>query len=436
MSTILTLPNETLSHILSYSLPRKECQVWEWIGIMSQTCRSFRQIAQTQHVPTCMYLSDFEQYQRLAGGIIVDARVGILQSLLRYSWKRTYLKELHCNWSSVLPQGARRLRNNDVHEGTIRILLRTFLTTPASLPALEWIDINLQSDLNSVFNLIDAETLRGMPSALPSLKKLCLCNCFNHNREDNREEPGMEWMDDYSPEALRQFFVSLQTPLESISLMELCCMSDAHVEAFLPIVGEHLTRLELTCCHYFDSEDYDESLLTDRSALCIAKHCTNLESCAMVESDITAAGLQHVLSNNPHIVTLDLSNSFQLDTSVVAVISRYLPKIRKIRNYWSRFTNWLTDDSLMALVDALSRNSGGMCLDLIGLQSEDTLTARGMEYAIKKGVKEIEIDERSEGDLWSFLSPLSDVTITEPPYIYYIEGSSCGASATEWLIRC
>ena len=90
----------------------------------------------------------------------------------------------------------------------------------------------------------------------------------------------------------------------------------------------------------------------------------------------------------------------------------------------------------MALVDALSRNSGGMCLDLIGLQSEDTLTARGMEYAIKKGVKEIEIDERSEGDLWSFLSPLSDVTITEPPYIYYIEGSSCGASATEWLIRC
>ena len=129
MSTLPTLPNETLSHILSYSLPRKECQVWEWIGIISQTCRSFRRIAQT-HVPTCMYLSDFKQYQRLAGGNIVDARVGILQSLLRYSWKRVYLKELHCNWSSVLPQGhdVLRVRNNE-HEEGIRLLLRTFLTT-------------------------------------------------------------------------------------------------------------------------------------------------------------------------------------------------------------------------------------------------------------------------------------------------------------------
>ena len=403
---------------------------------MSQTCRSFRQIAQTQHVPTCMYLSDFEQYQRLAGGIIVDARVGILQSLHRYSWKHMYLKELHCNWSSVLPQGARRLRYNDVHEG-IRILLRTFLTTPASLPALEWIDINLQSDLNSVFNLIDAETLRGMPSALPSLKKLCLCNCFNHDLHE-AEEPTMEWMDDYSPEVLKHFFMSLQTPLESISLMELFCMSDAHVEAFLPIVGKHLTRLELTCCHYVDEEGYEVNRLTDRSALCIAQHCTNLESFAMVESDITAAGLQHVLSNNPRIVTLDLSNSYQLDTSVVAVISRYLPKLRKIRNYWSS-CKWLTDDSLITLVDALSKNPGGMCLDLIGLQSEDTLTTRGLWYAIKKGVKEIEIDENSEVDLSSFLPPPSDIsytatyTVTEPHYSYHIEGSSCGASDSEWI---
>ena len=105
-----------------------------------------------------------------------------------------YLKELHCNWSSVLPLDGRNYSNSNRNnvEG-IRILFRTFLTTPASLPALEWIDINLQSDLNSEFNLIDAETLRGMPSALPSLKKLCLCNCFNHDREE--QEPD-EWMDD------------------------------------------------------------------------------------------------------------------------------------------------------------------------------------------------------------------------------------------------
>ena len=359
---------------------------------MSQTCRSFRQIAQTQYVPKCMYLSDFEQYQRLDGGIIVDARVGILQSLLRYSWKRMCLKELHCNWSSVLGfSRSDRDWRREMHEG-IRLLLRTFLATPEE-----------------------------MPSALPSLKTICLCNCFNHDRDVM--QPGV-WMYDYSTEVLRQFFMSLQTPLESISLMGLCSMSDTHVEAFLPIVGKYLTRLELTRCHYA------EHGLTDRSALCIARHCTNLESFAMVESNITAAGLQHVLMNNPHIVSLDLSNSTQLDTSVVAVISRYLPKIRKIRNYWAIGT-WLTDDSLIALVDALSKNPGGMCLDLIGLQSEDTLTARGLDYAIGKGLKEIEVDHL--GRISELLLGSSEVTVTEPLYSYNMDGSSCGASSIEWM---
>ena len=39
---LLSLPDEALNNIISYSLPRKESLVWEWIGILGQTCTSLR----------------------------------------------------------------------------------------------------------------------------------------------------------------------------------------------------------------------------------------------------------------------------------------------------------------------------------------------------------------------------------------------------------
>ena len=426
MPTLLTLPEEALLHILSYSLPRNECQIWEWIGIFNQTCRAFQPMTES-FLPTSINLADFEHYHKIDGTSYseYDARVSFMQSIHDYSWKRMKLKEFHWIWGS---DGWMGNTMGETHE-SIRLLLQSlltepsslpsFLTEPSSLPSLEWLDIELQSDNVdiSTFHIIDAKTLRGIPTALPSLKRLCLCNCF-------KEEEIV------GPYVLKTFFECMQTPLESLSLGNVEWMTDAHVEAFMPVVGRHLIRLELVDCMESIDELQDPMLLTDISASAIAESCTKLESFSMVNSDITISGLQRVISNNPKITTLNLSSNDGLDNNTVDVISRFLPRLRELRNYWAN-SSWLSDDRLISLINAQEKQNGSVCLNLIGLQSEDNLTIRGLEYAVKKGVKVIELDknddnEDSNRDLEAKVLELEsdyDVKVWQAKYVYYIDGS-------------
>ena len=169
---------------------------------MNQTCRAFRPIF-VSFLPTSINLADFEHYQKIDGTSDdeFDARVGIIQSVHDYSWKRMNLKEFHWIW---VIDGWEGNEKGETHEN-IRLLLRSLFTRPASLPSLEWLDIDFQSDNTYEFHIIDATILRGLPAALPSLKQLCLSKCLH----------GEEWV---SPDALKEFFECMQTPLESISL--------------------------------------------------------------------------------------------------------------------------------------------------------------------------------------------------------------------------
>ena len=386
------------------------------------------------YLPTSINLADFEYYQKIDGTSYeeFDARVGIIQSIHDYSWKRMNLKEFHWIWGS---DGSMGNMPGEKHE-TIRLLLRSLFARPASLPALEWLDIDLQSDNTYEFHIIDATILRGLPTALPSLKQLCLCRCLNEEEV-------------VSPDVLREFFECMQTPLESISLGDVTWMSDDHVEAFMPVVGEHLTRLELvTCMDYSDEEgniDFDHIpiYLTDRSASVIAQHCTKLESFSFVDSDITTSGLQSVISNNPKITTLDLSKNDGLGDNTVGdntvdLLSRYLPRLKALRNYWTTArSRWLTDDSLISLINAQEEQNGNVCLNLIGLQSEENLTIRGLEYAVKKGLKVIEMDKETyekvrvigirckslAGKVLSLLELEYDVKVWQAKYSHYFDGS-------------
>jgi hypothetical protein len=375
-------------------------------------------------------LADFEYYHKIDGTSDdeFDARVGIMQSVHHYGWKRKNLREFHWIWIWG-SDGWMGNEPGEKHE-TIRLLLRSLFTRPASLPALEWLDIDLQSDFVSEFNLIDATILRGLPNALPSLKQLCLCTCF-HEEEV------------VSPDELKEFFECIQTPLESITLGEVYWMSDAHVEAFMPVVGQHLTRLELVTCMDFSDEegniefDFEPSYLTDRSASAIAEHCTKLESFSFVDSDITTSGLQSVISNNPKITTLNISNNGSLGDNTVDVIARFLPRLKELRNYWAQ-SNWLTDDSLISLINAQEKQSGGVCLNLIGLQNEDSLTIRGLEYAIKKGVKVIETDHdlRSlTAEMVAKLESEYDVKFWQAKYSNYLDGARYERTPVIWRSR-
>ena len=100
-NNLLSLPDEALNNIISYSMPRKESQVWEWIGILRLTCRTFRRFAQT-YAPTRIVLKDFVHYYTYPSDGCVDYRLGFLQSLRDFSWKRQHLKEFHVDPVSVL----------------------------------------------------------------------------------------------------------------------------------------------------------------------------------------------------------------------------------------------------------------------------------------------------------------------------------------------
>jgi len=234
---LLSLPDEALDNIISYSIPRTEYQyeVWEWIGILNQTCRSFRRFAQT-YAPTRIVLEDFVIYYTYSNGNegCVDYRVEFLRSLRDCSWKRQHLKELHVNHEAVLQStidGWGHERRSRECSEEIKALLRNLLTTQTSFPELEWLDIELQSDDVDEYDLINAKTLRLMPDAFPALHKLCLSQCFKY---DKRE---------ISPYRLKRFFTNLQTPLVSLSMCSSSWMTDAHVEAIMPIIGKNLVVL-------------------------------------------------------------------------------------------------------------------------------------------------------------------------------------------------
>ena len=407
---LLLLLGETLDHVLSYTLPDDECQTLEHLGVLCGVCRGFRSSAR-RAAPARLYLHEFKGYpalsRRSASG---DKRARVLRTLLRHGWMRQNLEEFHVNWSSVLEK-------NYTICHTIRGLLRDLLSLPGGFPNLTWLDINLQCDHFCGYQGVDGALLQQMPSAMLSLERLCLVSCFPFG-EDNEEEQENE----ITPEQWTNFFRKLNRPLQSLSL-GLVRMADEHVEAFMPVVGRDLNKLELMGCCTCDHEEEEEYRLGDDSAIAVANSCKNLATLAFAESDITTSALRSVLSANAGIRKLDLSSNKRLGSDTVEVIAQYLPQLTELRNYWpSKDADWLSNTALKSLCDLLAGNNGGdMPLSLLGLHNNVSRISQGILYAIRKGLKVIEIDEeylRDEID-----NSGAAVEIRHPTYVYHIDGS-------------
>jgi len=212
-------------------------------------------------------------------------------------------------------------------------------------------------------------------------------------------------------------------------------LKDEHVDAVIPLLGGTLKRLEFVECtteddtvpdEYYDSYD-DDIRLTDSSMNCIAEHSNSLESFAMVGTSITSHGLEKVLNANPNITTLNLSSSRSLDARAVEIIAKCLPNLGTLRSYWPSIkvpSYWLNDNSLISLVDALEKSSNGpLPLQRIGFQSEDFVTSRGVAYAVKKGVKEIEIGGPHNELFKALITMKIEAKFYHSHYVHYIDGS-------------
>ena len=394
------LPDENINAVLSFSLPESSAQTWEWTGILGQTCQSFRKCSRDL-VPTVINLDDFIEYQPIlqrinavdAGGDKrravgdsnsqpFDARAKFLGAITKQRSMAQRVTELHIDWYS--------LKEYQQREPKVYKALFTLLTTPNSLSGLQWLDIDLQGDRDSYYNIFCSAFLKAMPAALPSLRKLCLANCSHESSSQ------------MSPGDLKKFFEDLRTPLESLSIAHVDWMTDAHVAAFLPVIGDSLTCLELIECRLYendnDSLEEPEKILTDVSAEAIASACTNLKSFAVVGNELTSSGLEKVLCANPCISTLNLSQGWNLGRDAIGIIARYAPRLKELRSYCTRnsrwLSSWLYDDGLIALIDAQKAHSkgSGIYLEVLGLGDESLLTKDGLAYALNNGLKRIELD--------------------------------------------
>ena len=226
--------------------------------------------------------------------------------------------------------------------------------------------------------------------------------------------------------------------MKSLSLRGPHWMTDAHVKAFMPLVGKNLTCLEIIDCHKYhwgDPIEYNAPL-SDASLFTMSKATSS--SSSLLQNPIlqmVVLSLEKVLRVNPDITTIyPLSSNFQLDTGTVGIISQYLPKLKELRNYWAK-CNWLNDDTLTALVDAQEKASGDskIALELIGLYNEDnlTITIAGIDYAVRKGLKEIEIDKNGPLSKEMLLNSNMEVIQSKPQYPSFIGRSKSDTAFLE-----
>ncbi len=97
----------------------------------------------------------------------------------------------------------------------------------------------------------------------------------------------------------------------------------------------------------------------------------------------------------------------------------------------------MNDDSLISLINAQEKQNGNVCLNLIGLSSEKNLTIRGLEYAIKKGVKVIETDHDLSltAEMVAKLESDYDVKFWQAKYSQYLDGSRYERTPVFWRSR-
>ena len=261
-----------------------------------------------------------------------------------------------------------------------------------------------------------------MPTAMPSLERLCLVACFPSG--DSNEE---EQENEITPDQWKNFFRQLRLPLKSLSLG--CVrMTDEQVKAFMPVVGPGLERLELTRCHTWDHELEEYFAIGDASAIAVANNCTKLSSFAFADSNITTSALRCLLTANTGIRKLDLSRSDMLGPDTVEVIAEYLPRLKELRNYWQIRGDWLSSEALKSLCDSNARSNGGDMTLFLGLCYDEHKISEGIMYAVRKGLKTIEINNGSRPDPNRFLQndlmkSGAAVDIRQPTYPFYIDGS-------------
>lgn len=342
---------------------------------------------------------------------------------------RVALQEIHVNnFASVS-------KSMDFHskiDEYLITLLRSLITTPNSLPNLQWLDISIQKGLFNSCDLIDEDSLLKLPAAVPSLRKLCLGACF-------RSGEGMER--EISPLALKRVFSSLPL-LTSLSLFNPGWLTDEHVAAIMPIIGKSLTRLELISCikrGYSGESGMNKVHLTDLSLESIASNRGKLTSFAVVESHFTTAGLEKVFKANPSIDTLNLSYCEQLDERVMSVISSRLAHLKAFRCYWSvdrhdsfggtRKDLWFNDETVMSLIKAQEKEHGAsdIPLEILGILKRTNVTSKALGYAVERGVHiELDYDHKESSLLHDLIRdiPNSEVLpIHNAKYGHYIDGS-------------
>lgn len=382
-SLLLSLPDAILRIILSFSFPKasrwdadENCSQWEWVGILSPTCKQIRHIVQELAPKT---FDSSELYFWSGRGTVSQITItgvdcenpwtrtkmwqdtvpGLLRSFQEHPWKGERLRELHID-NTCFDLNMNILESyggfTEPIPSTVAAL-RSILTTEGVLPNLEWLDICAPMDTDDKYYtfcpLMDAKTLLSMSMCLPKVTKVCLVGVF-------------PMFEELSPFQFRKFLRGWQSTLEQLTLGQVRWMTSNHVRVLAQQVGSHLTVLELLDCNQVD-RPYDIHRLDSRSMHHIAENCHSLESFSLT-SLLVAQNIESVFRNNTgSLRQVNISCTASLDKETIMGLLCDLPNLCTLR---AHFCAWFDNEVLRAICQTQKQRKldgvGEFCLNTLG----------------------------------------------------------------------
>ena len=236
------VPPDALSIILSYAIPVNAMHRFEFAGVISRICRSWRDVAHDILQPAPFELEDYLEYYPLVGADrdSMDCRLSLLESMVCHPAKRDLVSEF-----CISRDGVRKDFGDIRSSESILKTLRVLLTMEGSFKNSTHLCINLDASVqemreNSIFYaretnvpLLNQRTIGKLAKAFPSLFELELGHCIDREIF-------------HSGKSFISFFRSLKLPLKHLSLCKIIGLEEYHVALILRVVGESLTSLEIT----------------------------------------------------------------------------------------------------------------------------------------------------------------------------------------------
>jgi hypothetical protein len=345
-STIPYLPDEVLQHILEFGAPPPN-QRWKWLGHIRASsprlCNLAKEFAPNEFSLENVFVSDENQVEH-PHKIAWSNRFRFLESFRMAPWKASRVIRVKISTFDLAKSVPDEPRSST--EMYLCKVLRWLVYTPGIFPSVQEVHINVEQDLNQVFQPSSSPFVY-LARNLPQLSKLTFAN-------------RSYWIS-------KQLNIFGEVPYQfthTLRLIGALGLNAENMSSFFRSRGPDLKVLELIDCQtigpsmphndnpllqLFDQLYGDVTVVQPwTQLLClVAKHCHCLEKFSITNANIGDEELSAILRGNPNLVDLDISGCNSLDSDkLVKSLIENAPRLESLRGHGCQ---WFNDDFLTRL---------------------------------------------------------------------------------------